>query len=119
MLYQVDSSTSHSGRDLLPIDLHLPKSLLLTTGLVIIITQPIWLAIEGQLSRALSTGSQPFEFSLLVGFSLFNLGLGLTFLSIVRFRWLRLRWRKLTLLVWTSLILSGAITTRQTGQVEA
>jgi PAS domain S-box-containing protein len=97
----------------------LPRSLLLTGGILILLAEPIWLAIDGQISLAMLTGATPFRISLLLWFSLFNALLGLTLLSIPRVRFLELRWRSVTWLVWSSLILSCAVTARWTGNIGA
>jgi PAS domain S-box-containing protein len=98
--------------------LRLPSSLLLTAGILILLAEPAWLFIHGQLSAAILRGSQPFHFNNLVGFALFNALLGLILLSTLRFRWLQLRWRTVTWLVWVSLIVSCAMTARQAGEVD-
>ncbi|MBV8452965.1 MAG: hypothetical protein JOZ29_11920, partial [Deltaproteobacteria bacterium] len=100
-------------------DLNLPRGLLLAGGILILLAEPIWLTIEGQLSLAMLSGPQPFNFNLLLGFALFNALLGLMLLFMLRFQWLQLRWRTVTWLVWTSLILSCAVTARQTNNVDA
>lgn len=119
MLDRTLIAKSNSAGYLTSIDLHLPKSLMLTAGVVILLTEPVWLMIEKQLSLTMLVGSEPFHFTVLSGFALFNVLLGLTFLSIPHFSWLQLRWRTVTWLVWTLLILSCAVTTRWTGEVDA
>jgi two-component system sensor histidine kinase/response regulator len=88
-----------------------PKSLLLLAGLTIILVEPVWLIIEAASCRHSLL-------SILKGFGLFNMLLGSGFLSLVYVPKLRVRWRSITLLLWTLLILSGAITTRLTAQLE-
>jgi len=100
-------------------DLNLPRSLLLTAGILIVLAEPVWLTIDRQLSIAMLAGSETPHFNVLLGFSLFNVLLGVTLLSILHFPWLQLRWRAATWLVWSSLILSCAVTAGQTGDVDA
>ena len=100
-------------------DLQLPKSLLLIAGILIVLAEPIWLAIDGQLSLAMLTRAKPFHFNLVLCFSLFNAALGFTLLSTLRFRWLQVRWRTVTWLVWTALIVSCSVTARRMGDVDA
>jgi PAS domain S-box-containing protein len=100
-------------------DPQLPRALLLIAGILIVLAEPVWLTIDGQLSIAMLAGLRPVHFNVLLGFSLLNALLGVMLLSILHFRWLQLRWRPVTWLVWTSLILSCAVTARQTGDVEA
>jgi PAS domain S-box-containing protein len=123
---RTDSTLSESGmrksrRDtqLVLMDPHLPRSLLLIAGILIVLAEPVWVTIDGQLSVAMLAGSRPFHFDVLLGFSLFNAVLGVTLLSILHFPWLQLRWRAVTWLVWSLLILSCAITAGQTGDVDA
>ncbi|MBV8361096.1 MAG: PAS domain S-box protein [Deltaproteobacteria bacterium] len=99
-------------------DSNLPRGLLLIAGILIMLAEPIWLTINKQLSPAMLTGSRPFHFNLLWGFSLFNALLGFILLLTFHIRWLQLRWRIVAWLVWTSLILSCAVTARQTGDVD-
>jgi PAS domain S-box-containing protein len=40
-------------------DLNLPRGLLFTAGILILLAEPIWLAIYGQLSLSMLTGSKP------------------------------------------------------------
>ncbi len=101
------------------IDPALPRSLLLTAGILIVLAEPVWLTIDGQLSIAMLVGSQPFRFNPLWAFALFNALLGVTLLSILYFPWLQLRWRTVTWLVWSSLIVSCAVTAEWTGDVDA
>jgi PAS domain S-box-containing protein len=119
MLSELGTSKSGSYAHAALTDLHLPRSLLLTAGILIVLAEPIWLTIDGQLSIAMLAGSKPFHFNVLLGFSLFNALLGVTLLSILHFPWLQLRWQTVTWLVWTSLILSCAVTARRTGDVDA
>src|SRR5690242_1813858 len=63
------------------------------------------------------TGSRPFHFTPIIGFSLFNAMLGVVLLSIRQFRWLQLRWLATTWLVWALLTLSCAITVRLTDDI--
>jgi PAS domain S-box-containing protein len=101
------------------IDLHLPRSLLITAGILIVLAEPVWLTIDRQLFTATLAGSKPLHFNVLLGFSLFNALLGIALLSILYFPWLQFRWRTVTWLVWTSLIMSCAVTAGQTGDVDA
>ncbi len=116
-MLSIDTSCAHSDPNEDP---QLPGSLLLTAGILIVLAEPVWLLIDKQqLSIAMLEGFKPFHFSVLLIFSLFNALLGVALLSILHFRWLQLRWRTVTWLVWTSLILSCAVTARQTGDVDA
>jgi PAS domain S-box-containing protein len=108
-------SNTHLGST----DRQLPRALLLTAGILIVLAEPVWLTIDGQLSIAMLAGLKPFHLNILLAFSLLNALLGVTLLSILHFPWLQLRWRTVTWLVWTLLILSCAVTARQTGAVEA
>jgi len=101
------------------IDPSLPRSLLLTAGILIVLAEPVWLTIDGQLSIAMLVGSQPFHFDPLLAFALFNALLGVTLLSILYFPWLQLRWWTVTWLVWSSLIVSCVVTAEWTGDVDA
>jgi PAS domain S-box-containing protein len=107
-----------AGEDPAPADLHLPRTLLLIAGIIIILTQPTYLAIDGQLFPAIVGGPKKFYFNVLIGLSVFNVLLGATLLSILRFRWLRLRWRTVTWLVWALLTLSCAVMTRRGGYID-
>jgi two-component system, sensor histidine kinase and response regulator len=97
---------------------HLPRALLLTAGVLILLAEPAWLIIAGQLDRAVLTGATPFHFTVLIAFALFNGLLGLMLLSTLHFRWLQLRWRAATWLVWTLLTVSCAITAGQTRDID-
>jgi PAS domain S-box-containing protein len=119
ILSDLGMSKSESGAHPALIDLHLPRSLLLIAGILIVLAEPIWLTIDGQLPITMLAGSKPIHFNVLLGFSLFNALLGVTLLSILHFPWLQLRWRAVTWLVWTSLILSCAVTAGRTGDVDA
>src|SRR5271167_273128 len=119
MLDGVPVSTPQSRNDLTALELCLPRSLLLIAGIVIVLTEPVWLMVEGQLSLAMLAGSKPLHFSVLLGFSLLNVLLGATLLSILHFHWLQRRWRTVTWLVWTALILSCVVTAGRTGEVDA
>jgi PAS domain S-box-containing protein len=91
--------------------------LLLTAGIVVLLAEPAWLMVDGHLDLAMVTGSRPFHFTVVMGFSLFNALLGVTLLSIPHFSWLQLRWPAVTWLVWTLLTLSCATTVRLTNDV--
>jgi PAS domain S-box-containing protein len=95
----------------------LPRTLLFTAGIVVLLAEPAWLLIDGQLDLAMVTGSRPFHFTPIIGFSLFNAMLGVVLLSIRQFRWLQLRWLATTWLVWALLTLSCAITVRLTDDI--
>ncbi len=119
MLSELNTPKSASSDEPALKDLHLPRSLLFTAGILIVLAEPVWLTIDRQLSIAMLAGSKPFHFNVLLGFSLFNALLGVTLLSILHFPWLQLRWRTVTWLVWTSLILSCTVTAGRTGDVDA
>jgi hypothetical protein len=68
MLDGVRVSTPRSSNDLTA-EQYLPRSLLLTAGILIALTEPVWLTVNGQLSLAMLTGSKPFHFSVLTGFT--------------------------------------------------
>jgi two-component system sensor histidine kinase/response regulator len=95
-----------------------PSNLLLCAGILILVAQPVWLAMHGQPSLAVLRGIRPFHVNVLTYFSLFNVLLGVTLLSTVRFAWLARRWHTVTWLVWASLIVSCSVTTRETGDVD-
>lgn len=43
----------------------LPRTLLMCAGIVILVAEPAWLAINGQLSLAVLSGMQPFQFNVI------------------------------------------------------
>jgi hypothetical protein len=68
-----------------------PSNLLRCAGILILVAQPVWLAMHGQLSLAVLRGIRPLHVNVLTCFSLFNVLLGVTLLSTVRFAWLACR----------------------------
>ena len=88
-----------------PVDLHLPKGLLVTAGILMVLAEPVWLTIDRQIFLSTVVAAKPFHFNVLLAFSLFNALLGTVLLSIRYLPWLQLRWRTVTWLVWASLIL--------------
>src|SRR5229473_4578404 len=90
---------------------HIPKALLLTAGILLIIVQAAWII-------AIFPQSAPSGSRILVGLALLNFLLGIALLCITRFLWLQRRWREAAWLVWALLIVSCAIINERTGDIE-
>ncbi|HTT75851.1 MAG TPA: PAS domain S-box protein [Candidatus Binataceae bacterium] len=88
-----------------------PWALLLTAGVFLITGQSVWLATIFAHSPLRQSG-------IVLGLAIFNVLLGAALVVTLRWRWMQLRWRMVTLLTWISFLLSCAAIDRHTGEIE-